>query len=370
MDNSKPEIGQLDFSEMAEEIKEKTFYKLTDAFSRNYVFFQLPETDNAMLLAGPYITEEDPHEAILERAELLGMDHQRASQIEKHYNDIILLSEDSRLFAALDAFCDVIWGEDGFSYVNVNTLEEPVFSQLLLQKDTFEESENWDMEMMERRYAFENKIMEAVSRGQTYKAEMFFNAFSPASFEQRLPDTLRNSKNYMIIMNTILRKAAEQGGVHPIYLDKISSGFAREMESFNTVKAIPGFMKRMFEAYCRLVRKHATMCYSTLVRNVILYIDADLSADLSLKKMAERNGVSAGYLSACFKNETGKNFVDYVNSKRMDMAKHLLKTTRLQVQTIAQHCGFLDIQYFSKVFKKYVNVTPRQYREERRGRIE
>ena len=41
---------------------------------------------------------------------------------------------------------------------------------------------------------------------------------------------------------------------------------------------------------------------------------------------------------------------------------HLLKTTRLQVQTVAQHCGMMDVQYFSKTFKKIAGVTPREYR--------
>ena len=41
----------------------------------------------------------------------------------------------------------------------------------------------------------------------------------------------------------------------------------------------------------------------------------------------------------------------------------LLATTKLQIQTIAQHCGILDVHYFSKVFKKSVGVTPKQYRE-------
>ena len=222
--------------------------------------------------------------------------------------------------------------------------------------------------MMEKRYAFENQFMESVSKGQAYKAEMFLNAFSPNAFEQRLPDTLRNSKNYMIIMNTLLRKAAEKGGVHPVYLDKMSSGFAREIESFNTVKIVPEFMKKMFESYCRLVRKHSTAGYSKTVKNVILTIDSDISADLSLKKLAEMNGVSASYLSTCFKKDTGRNFADYVNTKRISEAKHLLKTTRLQIQIVAQYCGYPDMQYFSKVFKKYTGYTPREYRDIKQNR--
>ena len=122
----------------------------------------------------------------------------------------------------------------------------------------------------------------------------------------------------------------------------------------------------MFEEYCRLVNKHSTRKYSKLIKDVVIYVDANLSEDIKLAAVAKQNGVSASYLSTTFKEETGKTFIDYVNGQKIDLAKHLLKTTSLQVQTIAPHCGFLDMQYFSKVFKKYTGYTPRAYREKKR----
>ena len=51
-----------------------------------------------------------------------------------------------------------------------------------------------------------------------------------------------------------------------------------------------------------------------------------------------------------------------MNSRRVNLAKHLLRTTSLQVQTIAQHCGILDFHYFCRVFKSCVGKTPTEYR--------
>ncbi|MBP3384654.1 MAG: helix-turn-helix domain-containing protein, partial [Firmicutes bacterium] len=297
---------------------------------------------------------------------LLGLGNKQTSQMVRYYNNIPVIPESSRLFTVIDAFCDVIWEGEASSYVTINKNEDLPFSSISTPE--FEERPELDMEMMERRYEFENQIIDAVKHGQAYKSELFITALAPAMFEQRLSDSVRNSKNYMIIMNTLLRKAAESGGVHPFYLDKISSGYAAEIEAIKNVKTLPYFMKKLFEDYCRLVNKHATRNYSTLIKNVIIYIDARLSEELSLKKIAEMNGVSSTYLSTCFKQETGKNFVDYVNGKRVEQAKHMLKTTRLQIQTVAQHCGFLDVQYFAKVFKKYTGKTPREYRDLNSGK--
>jgi AraC-like DNA-binding protein len=100
------------------------------------------------------------------------------------------------------------------------------------------------------------------------------------------------------------------------------------------------------------------------VQTAVLLIDSDLSANLTLHSLAANLGVSAGYLSAVFKQETGQTLTAYIRSRRMQHARHLLCTTELQIGTIALHCGIPDLHYFSKLFKKETGMTPGQYREQ------
>ena len=86
-------------------------------------------------------------------------------------------------------------------------------------------------------------------------------------------------------------------------------------------------------------------------------------SELSLNSLAKNQGVSAGYLATVFKKETGKTVSEYIKDKRMDYAMYLLNTTHLQIQTIALHCGVMDVQYFCKMFKKKTGKTPKEYRE-------
>ena len=99
-------------------------------------------------------------------------------------------------------------------------------------------------------------------------------------------------------------------------------------------------------------------------------IDTDITADLSLKTQAKLLNVNPSYLSTLFKKETGVTLTDYVNKKRVERAKHLLKNGNTQIQTVAQHCGMSDVNYFSKIFKKFYGSTPKQYREENKYYIE
>ena len=113
-----------------------------------------------------------------------------------------------------------------------------------------------------------------------------------------------------------------------------------------------------------MVKNYNTKPYSRLVQNVILYVESNLNADLSLSTLANLNNVSSSYLSTLFKKDVGTNLTNYVNSKRMENAQRLLEDSNSQIQVIAQNCGYLDVQYFSKLFKRYTGSSPQKYREQ------
>jgi YesN/AraC family two-component response regulator len=164
------------------------------------------------------------------------------------------------------------------------------------------------------------------------------------------------------VLNTLARKAVENGGVHPIYIDSVSSDFALKIEAAKNTDECDELFFTMIRKYSRLVQKHSQKDYSLLVQKVITCIDTDITADLSLKTQAKLLNVNPSYLSTLFKKETGVTLTDYVNKKRVERAKHLLKNGNTQIQTVAQSCGILDVNYFTKIFKKYEGVTPKEYR--------
>ena len=284
-------------------------------------------------------------------------------QLKETYEGLPVLNDGNHLFALLDSFGERLWGTGSFSIEEISHAS-PGFDELLRGPSFVSETDIvWNMRSMEQRYAYENELMDAVSRGQSHKMDLLLNSFSVFSFEQRLANPLRNAKNYCIIMNTILRKAAERGGVHPVYLDRISSDFASRIEQLDNLNSVLPLMQQMFRGYCLLVRKHSMKDYSPPVQKAIACIDADLAGDLSLSNLSAALNISGSYLSTLFKKEMGQTLTEFINQRRIDHAKHLLRATRLQIQTIAQHCGIMDVHYFSKVFRKHTGLSPKQYRE-------
>jgi len=214
---------------------------------------------------------------------------------------------------------------------------------------------------IERAYQAENQFLEAVAQGRIHRAGMMLSNFSRDALEKRTAP-LRNIKNYSIILNTLMRKAVETGGVHPVHIDRLSSEFALSIENTSSPEEFMELWQEMARKYCLLVRSHNSTNYSQLVQHIIARVDFDLSADLSLKSHAEALNVNASYLSSLFKKETGSTLTDYVNRKRVEHAIYLLSTTDLPISVIGQRCGIQDDNYFTKIFRKYTTMSPRQYR--------
>lgn len=359
------------FQAMPSVLKSNSIHKLTDEFFCNYIFLRLPDADEVYLIIGPYTAYRVPRERLLETAERYGVSAKRFSQFETCFSDIPTLTDDTALFALLSAFGETLWGKgSAFEFVDLTmdlTMDLPTPSLRAISDDAISDPEELQLQMlsMEKRYAYENELMENVSLGLVSRAERMIRFFPDAALDQRATDPVRNMKNYCIVCNTLMRKAAEKGGVHPFHLDRCSAAMARKIESVNAVEDGMEAMLEMVRTYCRLVRQHSIGHHPPLVQKVLTYIDANLSGDLRLHTLAAMHNVSDSYLSAMFRREYGKTLTECIMEKRIEAAAELLLTTHLQVQTIAQHCGFSDVNYFSKVFKKLQCVTPKQFREKR-----
>lgn len=351
----------------SQNFKGNTIYKLTDSLSLSFVFMVLPGDvefdEKKILVVGPYSQREMTDKTISEISRKYSGDKSRR-EIENLLLSVPYVQVGSHIYAMLETLAERIWGEGNFSTVDLNYEMSGGFSPIQIRRDpTDQEKATLNMKIMEQRYAFENELMQAVAQGQLQKTELIMSTYSSMHFEERTADPVRNAKNYSIIMNTLLRKAAESGGVHPVYLDSISSGFAFKIEALTTLAEAEELMGEMFRSYCRLVRKHSMKNYSPPIQKVIATIDFDLTANLTLSALATMQNISPSYLSALFKQEVGETLTEYVNGKRIKRAMQLLETTKMQVQTIAQNCGILDVHYFSKIFKKTTGMTPKEYRE-------
>lgn len=94
------------------------------------------------------------------------------------------------------------------------------------------------------------------------------------------------------------------------------------------------------------------------------YIEDELGNPmLGLQSVSDKVRLTSTYFSQLFKAETGVGINAYIADKRIGRAKYLLENTQLKLEDIAKQTGFMTASYFSRAFKKYVGITPGQYRK-------
>lgn len=101
-----------------------------------------------------------------------------------------------------------------------------------------------------------------------------------------------------------------------------------------------------------------------IVEDVKSRIEYCYAEPINIELLANAFFISVSHLQHLFKAQTGITIVDYVNKTRIDNSRTLLRNTDLHISAISEKVGIFDYNYFSRMFKKYVGVTPTQYRKQ------
>lgn len=123
-----------------------------------------------------------------------------------------------------------------------------------------------------------------------------------------------------------------------------------------------------------LIRKHISKVvtqeeYEKNVKNlerlsrVFSYIEENFTERIYMDSLCSMTGLSSYYFCRIFKKVTGKTTNEYINSLRINKAENLLKSSNMNITEIAMETGFNDINYFSRIFKKYKKIAPSQVRK-------
>lgn len=133
-----------------------------------------------------------------------------------------------------------------------------------------------------------------------------------------------------------------------------------------------GYLVQFLECLNRLILTDATFEPSmnvgkeidARIRKIMAHIDLHFMRKLTLQDIAKSEYLSEAYLSRLFKEETGCNFLDFVNQVRLKHATAELRQSQLPIVTIALNNGFPSAKRFNEVFKSKYGVTPHAYRKQ------
>ena len=339
-------------------------YQLTDGLNLNSIYLPVKtsEGDSAYIFTGPFLLDSEFNFKDLDNS---------LKQVPSAIQENVI-----RYFKTLNIFD--LYRINGIMD-NIFTLVNPLLPNAehevirISNRDIKSETSlninrsnyNQSFRNIEKIYSDENKLLKAVEIGDTTEALNILKTMNEPEGESKKISTkpLRNYKSMLIVLSTLLRKAAENAGVHPYYIDSFSWFYTSEIEKKSRIDA--SITAKMITDYCTLVNNYSIPDYSPQVKNLIEYIRINSNRDLKLKELAHLVNSSPSNVSRKFKRETSESIVDYINRTRIEESLKMIKTGRYNITEIAFNVGFNDANYFSKIFKKITGLTPKNYRDNR-----
>ena len=176
-------------------------------------------------------------------------------------------------------------------------------------------------------------------------------------------NSLSTLKARAIELTSLLSRAAIEGGAATDEVLKINNSFLNTIQEINSLESLCFRLQESVDVFAECMFSRLPTKNYALIRSAIEYICANFNADISLEDVAETVHLNATYFSTLFKQSTGSSFKEYLNMIRVEESKRLLANTNYSIIDIAIATGFEDQSYFSKVFKKYTGITPKQYRQ-------
>ncbi|WMT40892.1 AraC family transcriptional regulator [Paenibacillus sp. D2_2] len=142
----------------------------------------------------------------------------------------------------------------------------------------------------------------------------------------------------------------------------LSDLYIQQIEELKDTKTVEAVITRAVFDFTERVEQSQREGVSKPVRICQEFIFNHLYQDITVDELAELTDLNGSYLMHIFKEQTGMTLMNYVQKQRIEEAKKLLSMTNDTTSSIGGRLNFYDQPHFTKVFKKFTGMTPKQYR--------
>jgi YesN/AraC family two-component response regulator len=121
--------------------------------------------------------------------------------------------------------------------------------------------------------------------------------------------------------------------------------------------------EEIIKSYVEVINNGNSISETELIKQALAYIHSNIEKKITLEKVAAHIHISTNYLCYFFKENTGFKFCEYINICRINVAKDFLDNSSNALDMISFKCGFNSQSHFSTTFKKYVGISPNEYKK-------
>jgi Response regulator containing CheY-like receiver domain and AraC-type DNA-binding domain len=196
---------------------------------------------------------------------------------------------------------------------------------------------------------------------------------NPSMVQQCLDDMFTNIRNIRHIHFDYLKTALfEMMGTVSLILyqigekmpDIFSAGrnsYLEDMESKETIDELYVWLTDFFQKIFKTIGQKGNYKNMRVVNQILEYIKENYDKDISLNELSKQIYLTPNYLSTILSQSTGENFMEYLTKYRIEKAKLLLNQGKHKVYEVGDMVGYKNPDYFRRVFKEYVGVSPSEY---------
>lgn len=140
-----------------------------------------------------------------------------------------------------------------------------------------------------------------------------------------------------------------------------------DTEAFGNIRGVSAFIDYFCNLFLMLLKdtnSNRQLTVNSILQEIKTYIEENYAHDITLTFFSDRYHLTKEYLSKQFKEQYGHGIYEYVLLFRMHKAVELLLSSNMKIQEISDHVGYSDTNYFSKAFKTFYGLSPKEYRQQ------
>ena len=226
-----------------------------------------------------------------------------------------------------------------------------------------EKLHNLNLHYVHPAYSLEKKLISEIKMGLIQEATTTLEQINKLEKAKLARDNVRSSKNSLIASCTIFTRAIIDAGLHAEDAFDLSDAWIKRIEALDKDSDFGYFEKAMLEDFISHLNNTRIQHYPYPISKVVNFIYKHTTQKMSVASLAEMTHLSANYLSKLFHREVGLPLSDFIQERKIAVAKNFLEHSNMKITDIATLLQFCNHGYFSNVFKKHTGISPAQYRK-------
>ncbi|MBP1960813.1 AraC family transcriptional regulator [Paenibacillus aceris] len=286
---------------------------------------------------------------------------------------ITALIEDMKAEMGKSLKCSSYWGIGGSYTRLIDVTRSNEEAKFALQHATFSKERRaaWygehpqDSNMHFYPGDWEVRLIHVTQSGSADDARRILDQIYLANFVDRQLSQVMLRVLYYDMLGTVAKLSETdllaESGVRQQWVSLLDSG---PPESYDDYEKMYGVLRELFIDLCLFVDQRKKSRNNTLKQDILSYVDKHYNQpDMCLNMVADAFEMSEMYVSQFFKEQSGSNFSDYLEDKRMEETRKLLAGTALSINDIAAQTGYASFNTFCRAFKRIHGLSATSYRK-------